>query len=198
MAKVVPATLDDIASVVELHLEAFPKFFLTALGPAFLRGYYKLILEYEDGILLVARRNDNVPIGFVAGFVMPERFYAELRKKRLSFALTCIPAIVRSPSIVVRLMLTARSTSRPDDSRHLGELSSLAVSPTHESQGLGRTLLYAFIDRCRDADCHRLRLTTDSHNNVRANRFYASAGWRLVQAYEKVPGRMVNEYSLDL
>ena len=44
----------DLPGIVAIHRAAFSDFFLTKLGPAFLYRYYKLVLGYRSGILLVS------------------------------------------------------------------------------------------------------------------------------------------------
>lgn len=43
-----------LGSVVAIHKEAFEGFFLTRMGPRFLRAYYQAVLDFEASISLVA------------------------------------------------------------------------------------------------------------------------------------------------
>ncbi len=57
---------DDLDAVVEIHLLSFPGFFLSKIGPSFLKCYYREIITYEGGHLLAAQNAGSI-IGFVAG-----------------------------------------------------------------------------------------------------------------------------------
>src|SRR5204862_7639511 len=52
-AQLRPMRKDDVRDVVRIHLDAFPGFFLSFLGPAFLRLLYRGILDDPTGIALV-------------------------------------------------------------------------------------------------------------------------------------------------
>ena len=46
-----PIIKSDIDTVVKIHIAAFPDFFLTQLGSAFLKFYYKSVLKHKLGHL---------------------------------------------------------------------------------------------------------------------------------------------------
>lgn len=77
----------DLSGVVSVHREAFPEFFLSFLGPRFLRAFYAALVDAPDGIALIAT-NGGAVCGFVAGTVRPWAFYrreafrAGLRSRR--------------------------------------------------------------------------------------------------------------------
>src|ERR1035437_4365662 len=83
------AAAADLPGITSTHRAAFKDFFLTQLGPAFLRGYYRTVLEYSGGILLVAIRDKSV-VGFAAGFIDPPRFYTVLGKRRMCLGLAAL------------------------------------------------------------------------------------------------------------
>ena len=68
----------DIAEVVRIHLESFPNFFLSFLGPASLRLLYEEILSSPEGVLLVAEEGERDLVGFVAGVTRQSGFYSRL------------------------------------------------------------------------------------------------------------------------
>ena len=99
----------DVARVVELHLAAFPGFFLSFLGPRFLRLFYAEAVAV-GGICLVVEARGGVA-GFVAGSDRPGGFYgALLRRRALAFALAAAPALLRRPSSALRV---ARALLKP-------------------------------------------------------------------------------------
>jgi hypothetical protein len=75
------ATSTDISKIVTLHLHSFPDFFLTFLGPAFLRELYTATLEDDSGIGFVALNGEDI-LGFVTGTAEPSGFYRRLLRQR--------------------------------------------------------------------------------------------------------------------
>ncbi|MCG2812967.1 MAG: GNAT family N-acetyltransferase [Candidatus Aminicenantes bacterium] len=190
------ARSSDLGSVVRIHREAFAGFFLTRLGPGFLTKYYRLVLERLDGILIVAA-NDSDVAGFVAGFASPAGFYGEMKKRKLSFALASIPALLCSPGIIRRLLLDFRevkNSAGPEQESGRGELSSIGVAPCWSGHGVGRGLLAAFIARSKELGLKAITLTTDADGNDAVNEFYRKAGFRLERTFRQGDGRRMNEY----
>lgn len=61
-----PMQPEDLPSIVQIHLSSFPDFFLTFLGPGFLKLLYRNIALGPEGTLFVAEIGDVIA-GFVAG-----------------------------------------------------------------------------------------------------------------------------------
>jgi hypothetical protein len=72
------ATQQDLQEIVAVHQKSFAGYFMTLLGPAFLKRYYRAVLEYPEGLLLVSIERDRIS-GFVAGLLNPALFYRALR-----------------------------------------------------------------------------------------------------------------------
>ena len=102
----------DITEIVQIHLHSFPGFFLTFLGPGFLRLLYRNIAADPEGILLVAEV-DNTLAGFVAGVTHQNGFYRRLiQRQKWAFAWAAGGAVARRPSILPRLW---RALRRPTE-----------------------------------------------------------------------------------
>jgi len=102
----------DITEIVQIHLHSFPGFFLTFLGPGFLRLLYRNIAGDPEGILLVAEA-DNTLAGFVAGVTRQSGFYRRLiQRQKWAFAWAAGGAVARRPSILPRLW---RALRRPTE-----------------------------------------------------------------------------------
>ena len=57
--------------VVEVHLASFDGFFLTFLGPKFLRLLYSELMKESEGVALIAQEKEGqVVVGFVAGLLV--------------------------------------------------------------------------------------------------------------------------------
>src|SRR4051812_24983292 len=90
----------DLDRVVEIHLAAFPGFFLSAMGPRFLRAYYRVLRESTRSILLVIEpEGGGAAEGFVAGVVDPQRFQGELRTHAVALGVAALPTLLRRPQL---------------------------------------------------------------------------------------------------
>lgn len=193
------ATREDLRAIVTVHQQAFAGFFLTELGPSFLREYYARVLNCPVGLLLVAADTDGVQ-GFVAGSVEPTEFYRALRADKVKLGLTILPALLQRPARVGRVLTNFRRTGddaeRPPEG--VAELASIGVSPRAVGQGLGRALAKAFAQAAGTRGCRGVYLTTDTYDNDRVNDFYQKQGYRLTGTLIAHGGRSLNQYLLDL
>ena len=185
---------DDLGDVVRIHLAAFPNFFLSFLGPRFLREFYAATLR--EGVALVAANDDRVT-GFVAGVTQPQSFYRRLLKSRfVPVALSLIAPALRRPSTIARVF--RRATSRTVGATPDGaELMSLAVDPAQQRRGEGRKLVEAFAAVAKRRGVGRLWLTTDANDNDRVKTFYESLAFTPSRSYTTGEGRALVEYSRD-
>ncbi len=72
-----------VEPVVELHMQAFPDFFLTFLGRSFLRQMYLSYCDDRNTVALVAVRKTNREIlGAVIGPLQPASFYKRILLRR--------------------------------------------------------------------------------------------------------------------
>ena len=72
-----PMRLADVESVVRIHLSSFAGFFLSFMGPRFLREFYKATLLDESGLALVSTQADGIA-GFAVGTTEPVGFYRRI------------------------------------------------------------------------------------------------------------------------
>lgn len=192
-ARVEAATGADLVEIAALHYRAFPRFFLSSLGERFLYELYLAIVEDPTGIVLV-ERTGGVLRGFVAGTVQPTAFYRRLALQRSwHFALAAIPAVVRRPLIVPRLMRAfGRATTAHPASCAL--LMSIAVDPASQGHGVGGALIRSFISVCRTRGVRSVMLHTDRLDNMAVNDFYSRHGFIVQRAFVTPERREMNEY----
>ena len=187
-----------ISSLLKTHLESFPGFFLTFLGPRFLKEFYSSFLSEETAIALVAEDHSGTVLGFVVGTEEPNGFFKRLLKKRWwRFCLASLNALSRQPEIAFRLFraLFYRGDAPPGAGRAL--LSSIAVCPEMQSTGLGRALVMQWTEEVRKRGKTGCYLTTDAVNNEKVNQFYQQAGWQISTTYKTPEGRLMNCYVMD-
>lgn len=180
--KIRKATEDDINTIVYIHTQAFKGFFLTSLGPGFLKLLYQSFLRREHGILRVATdRNENI-VGFAAGTTKPEVFFSKLRKqKSLKFLLKIAPSIFNNPKPVL-IKLSYAVFYRGDNPKKLTDialLSSIAVHPNESGKSIGKRLLCDFEEQVQKKGNNALYLTTDKSNNDKVIIFYQNAGYQI-------------------
>jgi GNAT superfamily N-acetyltransferase len=188
-------TLQDLKQVVRIHLEAFPGFFLSFLGPRFLAEFYRGTVEDSSSLALVAEDERGELVGFVAGHLEPGGFYRRLALRRgWAFGIASLAALVRRPIILPRLVRALWYRGNPPEENGGALLASLAVSVHRQARGVGRLLTQAFVEKCRNRGASYVYLTTDRDGNETVNNFYQKNGWALDKEYATPEGRMLNRY----
>jgi hypothetical protein len=100
MRKIDQEYIDDI---VKVHIKAFPDFFLTFLGPKFLKEFYRSFIVDEQGIGVVAIENDKL-LGAVVGPLQPAGYFKRLLKRKWSaFCFASMGAVLKNPKVIKRL-----------------------------------------------------------------------------------------------
>jgi ribosomal protein S18 acetylase RimI-like enzyme len=190
--------LDDVESVIRVHMDAFQGFFLTFLGPAFLREFYTGVSEDSSGIAIVY--DDIYVAGFVVGTTQPSGFYKRLIHNRWwKFGLASLKPAIHKPLIIPRLL---RALTLPCNTANgqntMGTLMSLAVLRDSQGKGIGRQLVSAFLEISRKRQVDTVNLTTDAVDNDCANEFYRKMGFTCARAIATPEGRLMNEYIVRL
>lgn len=189
---------NQLNEVVQLHLEAFPGFFLCFLGPRFLREFYKSFLNDPQGIAYVACDEASQILGVVAGPLDPGGYFKRLLRRRWwAFCLASVRSVLRQPGNAPRIWraLYYRGESPPGPVRAL--LSSVAVLPAAQGRNVGRALVLRWLNEARRRGATGCYLTTDADENDKANAFYRSLHWQLECNYTTPEGRRMNRYVLD-
>ncbi|MCP4589556.1 MAG: GNAT family N-acetyltransferase [bacterium] len=193
-------TSAHVGEAVELHMHAFPDFFLTFLGRSFLRQMYLAYADDPGTIALVANAGagDQV-IGAVVGPLEPASFFRRtLLRRWWRFGLAAVGAVVRHPGIVPRMLRAVRYRGdAPEDGAQRALLASIAVGPASQGLGVGKHLTQAFLEQARSAGAPGVYLTTDADDNDAVNTFYRRRGWVLEGSFATPENRRMHRYTWD-
>ena len=185
--------------VVELHMRAFSDFFLTFLGPRFLKEFYAAFFQEHSGIAFIAEEEHSGRVlGVVAGTLHPQGFFNRLLKRRWwAFCLASAAALLSRPRIAPRLFraLFYRGAPPPGPQRTL--LSSIAVAPDAKRIGLGHALLDHWMRSVQNRGSIGCYLITDAISNDTANLFYQHSGWKSDCSFVTPEGRKMYRYVID-
>lgn len=193
----------DLNEVVYIHLQSFPNFFLSFLGPSFLRiMYFGFINDKINAITFVAvdkEKNDKV-VGFVVGSTQPKKFSKILlRKYWLRFGLAVLTRCIQQPSTIIKIYQKVLMRLKDDAYSVSGaELSSIAVLPEYQSMHVGKQLIDAFLKELSNRCIHSVYLTTDKYDNDKVNYFYLRNGWNLAKSFVTPSGREMNLYTKEI
>ena len=189
------AEQQHLRKIVDLHLATFTGFFLTFLGPGFLRCLYSAFLTHPHSQLLIADNDEGQLVGFVAFSNNLSELYRHLLKHSLMpLAWYSLLAFLRRPSSALRLLRGLSQPRKCERDEPYAELSSIGVSPQHKELGIGLALVEEVKKRIDFSAISYLKLETDAENNAGVNAFYLRSGFTLHHAYTTPEGRKMNEY----
>ena len=184
------ATIKDIETIVEIHLDAFKGFFLTSLGPKFLTFYYTCFIKSKETVTMVAEE-DGIAYGFSASTKECRGFNSRLIKSNFfAFCILSLKMLFTTPGALLRLVknLTKKGEG-VEDNEDYAELYSIGVSKVAQSKGVGKKLLAASEEVMKQEGVKRFSLTTDYDHNEQAVGFYHSMGYETLYEFVTYPNR---------
>lgn len=189
-----------IQEVVDVHMSAFPGFFLSFLGPNFLKEFYQSFIDDETGIGFVAKDSEMDQIlGAIVGPLVPAGYFKRLLKRKWwAFCLASMKAVLKKPSITKRLFRAVLYRGQSPEGPQRALLSSIAVSPACQKSGVGKALVNRWVEEVGRRGGTGCFLTTDAEENEAVNAFYKKLGWNVESSYVTPEGRRMNRYIYDL
>lgn len=184
------ATINDVDTIVEIHLDAFKGFFLTSLGSDFLKFYYTCFVKSCETVTMVAEE-EGIVYGFSASTKVCKRFNSRLIKNNLfAFGMLSLKMLFTSPKALIRLAknLTKKGEG-VEDNEDYAELYSIGVSKSAQGKGVGKKLLTASEEILKKEGVRRVSLTTDFDHNEQAVGFYHSMGYETLYEFVTYPNR---------
>ena len=190
-----PLKPTDIAEAVELHMAAFPDFFLTFLGPAFLRLLYRFYAADESAVALAGEVDGQI-IATVLGTSRPRNFYRRMAQRHFApFAWACLKPLLRRPAILRRLVRALVYRGDPPLTSQNGALlASICVDPKSRGSGVGNAMLVAFEREMWQRNADFVYLLTDRDENLAVQGFYTKNGWSVEAEFATPEGRNIRRY----
>lgn len=189
---VMPAEYKQIEGIVQCRMKAFPDYFITKIGPGFIKASSRFYIDNQDGIIYVAENSSGRVIGVVSGG------NPKLRKQ---FTRKCVPylfidvafAAIRSGFVRKRLMqyalvffkkiLIKVKLIKPeiiDESQKeqdgVASLSLICTHPDFVGKGIGAALVETFEKQCRNKGYKEIKLSV-FNNNHPAIALYTKCGF---------------------
>ena len=179
-----------VKEVVDVHLSAFPNFFLSTLGTGFLRTYFRCFVEHKNGNLIVATMDDKV-VAFAAATSECRGFNTSLLKKNL-FAFGCrfLVLLFTKPMAIVHLANNMTKTSEEvEDNEDYAELYSIGTIAVVQGKGIGTKLMERLEVRLKKQGVEKVSLTTDYVDNDATLSFYKKNGYEVLYEFLTYPNR---------
>ena len=200
MIEIRKAKTSDVDSIVAIHNQAFPNFFLTTLGNRFLRLYYKCMCNSRDAVTLCAI-DEGTLVGFSSTALKSAGFNTKLIKQNsVIFVMEAIKLLFTKPTALVRLVKNfTKKSSDMEDNGDYAELFSIGVLPLCQGKDVGSLLLSRNERMIREmGGGKRLSLTTDKNNNESAIAFYQRNGYKVLYEFKAYPDREMYRFIKDL
>lgn len=184
------ATINDVDTIVEIHLNAFEGFFLTSLGAEFLRFYYSCFVRSNETVTMIAEEN-GVIYGLSASSKFCKGFNSRLIKSNLiAFGLLSFKLLLIKPISLLRLVKNlSKKGENVIDNEDYAELYSIGVCKSAQGKGVGKMLLLKSEQVMKEEGVTRVSLTTDFDNNEQAVGFYHSMGYETLYEFVTYPNR---------
>lgn len=186
---------DDVNAVVDVHVRAFPDFFMTNLGSRFIREYYRFYLDSKHHFLVATNDRDEI-LGFVVGSDRPCLLYADMKRQFTKFI---IPLMMSSLNLrlgrkilvkVFRFFLHDTVNNEIKRLNGFSELTSIAVEPSCQGVSVGNKLLASYLENARgNPDLKGVFLTTDDKDNEKVINFYKSSGFNVYSTFSQSASR---------
>lgn len=188
----------DAENLANLHLKAFPNFFLTTLGEEFLKIFYKSLLNSPKGFG-IATFEGNFLVGFAVGTEQSQGFYRNLvLQNGLNLFTSCFKTLIFHPIKVLRILKNLIGSNGAFEIDEGGWLLSICTNPNYWGKGVSNIVLEEFEAEALRRGLKKNWLTTDFADNERANSFYIKMNYKLFATFVNSNKRRMNLYVKEL
>jgi ribosomal protein S18 acetylase RimI-like enzyme len=171
---------EDASEAAEIHMRAFPGFFLTNLGKSVLTLFYESIIN-DSSCVAFGIKSDNKLLGFQVSALKSEAIYRHIFQQNFfRFVPYLIIRFLKNPFLLFRMIVSYKSATehkKPDNCN--AALLSICVDPSFSGKGFGRELINSLEAELVQKHLNCYSLTTDANNNFFANQFYLKNGFVL-------------------
>lgn len=193
----------DQGFAAQLHQAALPHGFFGRLGTGFLSAYHESFMASPHAVAYIAETRHG-RVGYLVGTFGPHNAWV-LRNRgaklagRGALALLARPRELafflrtRTAAYARRVAQVGRSKSAHRRTNSPAVLTHVAVVPEARGDGVGETLVEAFMEAARKAGADRACLVTLAGEHG-AGRFYRRLGWQLQELREDRDGRPIEHY----
>jgi ribosomal protein S18 acetylase RimI-like enzyme len=162
---------------------------LSDLGLPVVRRYYEICRQDPSVVGFCAISPSGEIIGWAVGSSHPDEINARLRAPLTWFAGQMLRLALTRPAILIQLAQSVFSASNVNIIQPGQiELTYIGVAPSARGQGLGKTLLAAFVDAARLAGYHSVVLSVEI-DNPEAIALYSKTGFKIIKNFQE--GRFV-------
>jgi ribosomal protein S18 acetylase RimI-like enzyme len=180
----------DVDDIVDVHIEAFPGFFLTSLGKSFLRLYYESLLKHKEGVAICAVDELSGIVGFCVGTTSSVGFHKRLIINNLfQFGIRFLILLFTKPGSIARLFFNMEKQPVKQIDGIVAELLSIGVIKSVKGSGVGSVLVKRFEDELILRKSSVVTLTTDYNNNEDVIGFYRNKGYEIYCDFISYPNR---------
>lgn len=184
------AIYEDSRIMAELHAAAFKGFFLTSLGPGFLKAYYGACIKDSESVVICAINDYNCIIGFASGSLNSHGYHKKIFMKNIAvFFKELLFFFFTNPVSILRLIKNLNKDGNKVQRLNCAELLSIAVSPQFFGRGIGSELLQLFENEIKLAGKDEIILTTDYRDNSNVLLFYQRNGYEIESDFFTYPNR---------
>jgi ribosomal protein S18 acetylase RimI-like enzyme len=182
-----------LPALADLHAATMPTL-LSDLGQPVVLRYYQLAQKDPSVIAFCAvdaltehalLTTYYVPIAYVLGSPSPSALNSSLRTPITWFATQMLRLAFTRPAVLWQLALSVFSAS-DENILQPGqvELSYIGVAPEARGQGLGKTMLTAFVDAARSAGYKSVVLSVETDNPA-AIALYTKFGFTITKTFSE-------------
>jgi len=186
------ATFADISSLALIHLECGkiqPDSFMHGLGICFLRTYYRILLNEKSSVVIIAEDQDKYIHGFCCGSLAAEEHLQNLKKKKISLLISLIPGIIKTPSVLIKLLSHNRYINTGGKESTYGVANGTRCEywgwrPTSKNPGMAVSILEVWLKIVFDLGSKSVRGEVDIINKG------------VVKIHQTLGAKIVNELDL--
>lgn len=173
-----------LTSLTTLH-SAVMHTLLAELGQPLVLRYYEIAQKDPSALGMCAISSTGSLLGWAMGSPNPAALNGRLRQPPIWFASQMIRLVFTRPAVFIELVKSVFSANEANTLQPGQiELTYIGVALKARGQGLGKTILAAFITEARAAGYTSVVLSVET-DNLPAVELYSKSGFQICQTYNE-------------